>query len=56
MSRRPGHIVDEIKIEIGDREDPFLRRQDAKISGYVSRLMDRLEIGHVDPPAALQPA
>jgi NitT/TauT family transport system ATP-binding protein len=56
MSRRPGHIVDEIKIEIGNREDPFLRRQDVKISGYVSRLMDRLEIGHVDPPAALQPA
>jgi NitT/TauT family transport system ATP-binding protein len=56
MSRRPGHIVDEIKIEIGNREDPFLRRQDAKISGYVSRLMDRLEIGHVDPPPALQPA
>ena len=46
MSRRPGHIVDEIAIEIGDRDDPFRRRQDGKVSGYVSRLMDRLEIGH----------
>ena len=46
MSRRPGHIVDEIAIEIGDRDDPFRRRQDGKVSAYVSRLMDRLEIGH----------
>jgi NitT/TauT family transport system ATP-binding protein len=58
MSRRPGHIVDEIKIEIANRDDPFLRRQDAKISGYVSRLMDRLDIGHsdIDPQTSLQPA
>jgi len=57
MSRRPGHIVDEIIIEIGDREDPFLRRQSPKVSGYISRLMDRLDIGHagIDPQAAPQP-
>jgi len=46
MSRRPGHIIDEIAIDIPHRDDPLLRRQDAKIGTYVSRLMERLEIGH----------
>jgi NitT/TauT family transport system ATP-binding protein len=45
MSRRPGRIVEEIAIEIGGRDDPFVRRQHAKVSGYISRLMDKLEIG-----------
>jgi NitT/TauT family transport system ATP-binding protein len=45
MSRRPGRIVEEIAIDIGQRHDPFVRRQDARVSGYVSRLMDKLEIG-----------
>jgi NitT/TauT family transport system ATP-binding protein len=51
MSRRPGRIVEEIRIDIGDRDDPFIRRKDDKVSGYVSRLMERLEIGHasLDP-------
>jgi NitT/TauT family transport system ATP-binding protein len=58
MSRRPGRIIDEITIEIGDRDDPFLRRQDSKIAGYVSRLMERLEIGPsaLDPKHSLQTA
>ena len=56
MSSRPGHIVDEIVIEIGHRDDPLRRRQDSKIAGYMSRLMDRLEIGRSDLRDALQPA
>jgi NitT/TauT family transport system ATP-binding protein len=58
MSRRPGRIIDEIKIAIDNRDDPLLRRQDPKVSDYVSRLMDRLEIGHSGGSAqsALQPA
>jgi len=56
MSSRPGHIVDEITIEIGHRDDPLRRRQDSKIAGYMSRLMDRLEIGRSDLQDALQPA
>ena len=44
MSCRPGRIVDEIPIEIGDRDDPLRRRQDGKVAGYMARLMDRLEI------------
>jgi len=58
MSRRPGRIIDEIAIAIGHREDPFLRRQDGKIAGYVAHLMERLEIGPFATTAqnSLQPA
>jgi NitT/TauT family transport system ATP-binding protein len=53
MSRRPGRIVEEIAIEIGARDDPFVRRQDAKVSGYISRLMDKLEIGQAGDQSLL---
>jgi NitT/TauT family transport system ATP-binding protein len=46
MSRRPGRIIDEIKIEIPDRDDPIKRRRHPGVELYVERLMDRLEIGH----------
>jgi NitT/TauT family transport system ATP-binding protein len=55
MSSRPGHIVDEIEIEIGDRDDPLRRRRDSKVAGYMTRLMERLEIGR-PAQAELQPA
>jgi NitT/TauT family transport system ATP-binding protein len=45
MSGRPGRIIDEIAIEIGDRANPIARRRDAKVAHYVARLMDRLGIG-----------
>ncbi|HZP75462.1 MAG TPA: ABC transporter ATP-binding protein [Pseudolabrys sp.] len=48
MSRRPGHIVDEIKIDIGDRDDPLTRRRDSKIAAYLTQLMERLDIGHAE--------
>src|SRR5438309_9306183 len=44
MSRRPGRIIDEIKIGIPDRDDPLKRRTHPEITGYVNRLMDRLDI------------
>jgi NitT/TauT family transport system ATP-binding protein len=49
MSRRPGRIIDEIEIEMPQRENPIARRQDAKVHAYVARLMDRLDIGLVAP-------
>jgi NitT/TauT family transport system ATP-binding protein len=51
MSRRPGRIIDEIKIDIPDRDDPLKRRTDPKIAGYVNRLMQRLDIGAEAVPA-----
>jgi NitT/TauT family transport system ATP-binding protein len=44
MSRRPGRIIDEIKIDIPDRVDPLKRRAHPKVHEYVNRLMDRLDI------------
>jgi NitT/TauT family transport system ATP-binding protein len=47
MSRRPGKIIDEIVIDIPDRDDPLKRRTHPKVHEYVNRLMDRLEIARV---------
>jgi len=44
MSRRPGRVVDEITIDIPDRDDPLKRRNHPAIAGYLNRLMDRLDI------------
>ena len=44
MSRRPGRIIDEITIDVPDRDDPLKRRTHPAITGYVNRLMDRLDI------------
>jgi len=52
MSRRPGTIIDEIAIDMPQRDDPIARRHDPKVNDYVALLMDRLGIGH----AALEPA
>src|SRR5690606_13944167 len=46
MSKRPGKIIDEIKIDIPNREQPLARRTDPKVGGYIARLMDKLDIGH----------
>jgi NitT/TauT family transport system ATP-binding protein len=46
MSKRPGRIIDEMKIDIPNREQPLERRKDPKIGGYIARLMERLDIGH----------
>ena len=51
MSRRPGRIIDEIAVDIPGRDDPLTRRHDAKIGGYVNRLMDQLGIGSDQVPA-----
>jgi NitT/TauT family transport system ATP-binding protein len=48
MSRRPGAIIDEIAIDLPQRENPVARRHDPGVNEYVARLMDRLDIGH-DP-------
>jgi len=46
MSARPGSIIDEIAIDLPQRDDPIARRSAPKVSDYVARLMERLDISH----------
>jgi NitT/TauT family transport system ATP-binding protein len=46
MSRRPGTIIDEIVVDMPDRDNPLARRRNPKVNDYVARLMDRLDIAH----------
>jgi NitT/TauT family transport system ATP-binding protein len=46
MSRRPGAIIDEIAIDMPQRDNPMARRHDPKMNDYVAHLMDRLDILH----------
>jgi NitT/TauT family transport system ATP-binding protein len=55
MSRRPGRIIDEITIDLPDRDDPIARRKNAKVNDYVGHLMDRLDLGHAELPDAVVP-
>ena len=48
MSSRPGKIIDEVKIDLPQRENPFARQRDHRVDDYVSRLMNLLDIGPVD--------
>lgn len=49
MSQRPGRIIEEIKVDIGDRDNPMERRKSPKVGPYVSALMELL---HIDQAAA----
>jgi NitT/TauT family transport system ATP-binding protein len=44
MSERPGTIVEEIHVDIPERDNPLQRRKDDRVSSYVSRLMDLLKL------------
>ena len=44
MSQRPGRIIDEIAVEISDRNDPMKRRQAPQVGTYVVKLMNLLQI------------
>jgi NitT/TauT family transport system ATP-binding protein len=45
MSERPGHIIEEIKVDLPDRDNPLRRRQDPKVGNLVARLMTLLHVG-----------
>ncbi len=51
MSARPGRIVEEIEIDLPDRDVPLIRRKHKRIGEYVSHLMSLLHVG--EPEAAL---
>lgn len=48
MSRRPGRIVEELVVDLPDRDSPIARRRHPRASRYVSHLMDSLDIRHLD--------
>src|ERR1700730_9190417 len=52
MSRRPGRVIDEIRIELPQRDDPIARRPEPRVNVYERRLMDRLDISHAGQHAA----
>jgi NitT/TauT family transport system ATP-binding protein len=46
MSHRPGTIIDEIVVDLPQRDDPIARRYHPKANDYVAVLLDRLDIAH----------
>ena len=52
MSRRPGRIVEELAVDLPDRESPIARRQHPRAGGYVAHLMESLDIHHLELGAA----
>lgn len=44
MSERPGTIVEEIVVDIPDRENPMQRRKNARVGEFVAHLMDLLKL------------
>ena len=45
MSARPGTIVEEIVVDLPDRDNPIVRRRHARVGEYVARLMELLHLG-----------
>ncbi|MBL8661608.1 MAG: ABC transporter ATP-binding protein [Candidatus Odyssella sp.] len=48
MSRRPGRIVREIRVDLPDRDNPMVRRQRNEMGSLIAELMSLLDIGHGD--------
>ena len=46
MSRRPGRIIEEIRVDLPDRDQPFGRRQHPRMGDFVRELTALLDIGH----------
>ncbi len=44
MSERPGHIIEEIAVDLPERENPLARRRHARTNEYVNHLMSLLHI------------
>jgi NitT/TauT family transport system ATP-binding protein len=44
MSERPGTIIEEIVVDIPDRDNPLQRRKHPRVGEYVARLMDLLKL------------
>lgn len=45
MSRRPGHIIEEIPVDMPGRDNPMVRRQSDQLGPMIAKLMSLLDIG-----------
>ncbi len=45
MSQRPGTIIEEIDVDLPDRQDPMKRRQHPRVGQFVPKLMSLLHLG-----------
>ena len=45
MSERPGRIIEEIKVDLPDRNNPIARRAHPNAGAYIARLFDLLKLG-----------
>jgi len=45
MSARPGTILEEIPVELPDRDRPIMRRSHPRVGDYVAHLMELLHLG-----------
>ena len=45
MSARPGRIIEEIKVDLPDRNNPNARRRHSRLGQYIPELMELLHIG-----------
>ena len=45
MSKRPGTIIEEIRVDIPDRDNPLVRRRHPQVQEYAARLMELLHLG-----------
>ncbi len=53
MSKRPGTIIEEIRVDIGARSEPMQRRREPRAQAYAARLMELLHIGEPEAAAAV---
>jgi NitT/TauT family transport system ATP-binding protein len=44
MSERPGTIIETIRVDLPDRDNPMQRRKRPEVGGYVAQLMDLLKL------------
>jgi len=52
MSRRPGRIVEELAVDLPDRDAPIARRQHPRTGDYVAHLMASPDIRHLELAAS----
>jgi len=48
LSERPGHVVEEITVDLPDRGNTTARRQNAKVQDYINHMFDILRLSDAE--------